>query len=123
MIEERIIILRGWIRELENLTAMMLGIIEAPEENLEDLLHILEQRQQVIDRIKQLPPGEVQETIHRYDLGDELLRLDSQLKQKFKARYQDLREAIVALQQRKASMGLYRKKGAFAGGVFLDNKK
>ena len=117
------IILRDLTEELKKLTVLMLEIVESPEENYKALSFILEQRQQVIDRIMLLPHSEIQEMMQSYGLGEELLLLDSQLRQKTETKYQELRGAMDILQRHKASMGLYRKKGIFAGGVFLDNKR
>ena len=111
------------IRELVNLTAMMLEIICIPDKNIEELLNILEQRQGIIDQLKQLTSNEMKETSQDYCLNEELLRLDRLLRQKIETRYQELREAITVFQQRKASMGLYRKRAVLAEGLFLDNKR
>ena len=114
---------RGMIGELVNLTAMMLEIIESSEKNFEDLLCILEHRQQLIDQLKQLTSNEMKEMSQDYCLNEELLRLDRLVRQKIEIKYQELREAITLFQQRKASLGLYRKKAVFVEGLFLDNKR
>ena len=110
------------IRELVNLTGMMLDFMGSSGEDLEGLFPLLEQRQHVIDRMKQLPYGEIKEAIQECGMSEELLRLDFLLKQNIETRYQELRRTIAALRQRKASIDLYRKKGAFADGLFLDNR-
>ena len=120
MIEEKGIDRQGSLAELINLTVKMLEIIEAPEEKFEDLLNLLEQRQQAMNRFEQLSYGEICET--GYDIK-ELLNLDNRLKQKIKAKYQELRKAVAGIQRHKASLDLYRKKGSFAEGLFLDNKR
>ena len=114
---------QGLIRELVNLTAMMLKIMEPSEKDYEHLLCVLDQRQQVIDQFKNLTSNEIKEISQDYSLNEELLNLDRLLRQKIEESYQELRDAIMVFQQGKVSMGLYRKKAVFAEGFFLDNKR
>ncbi|WP_066637324.1 hypothetical protein [Desulfolucanica intricata] len=111
------------IRELLNLTVIMLNIVEAPGFNHEDLLSVLARRGQLIEQLKKLPFDMNREAGWDGDPVKELLYLDSKLKQRFEEKYQELREAMAVLQKRKASQNLYRKKGVLAGGLFLDNKR
>ncbi|ACV61580.1 hypothetical protein Dtox_0665 [Desulfofarcimen acetoxidans DSM 771] len=123
MIEKKAIDRQEPLAEIEKLTVKMLEIIESPEENYEDLLNLLEQRQQAMSRFEQLPAGEINETGYDISLVKKISDLDSQLKEKVKAKHQKLRDAVAEIQRHKASLHLYRKKAPLAEGLFLDNKK
>jgi hypothetical protein len=123
MTKEKIFKWQESVSEIINLTIKMLEIIETTEENYEGLLILLEQRQLAMYRFEQLFTGKIYDKDHDINLVKELLDLDYQLKQKIKAKYQELRKAVTGIQQHKASLDLYKKKGSFAEGLFLDNKR
>ena len=120
--DEQSIDLQGSIRGLISITARMLEM-ELAEKDCEHLLCILEQRQLLIDEIKCFSSEEIKAVSDNFGLSEELLRLDSLLKQKFEAWYRKLREDFVVLQQRKSFINMYRKKNIFVEGLFLDNRK